>query len=58
MYRNLFSTKGKLFTGFAERPPGVVNIFATIPVIFLVDRYGRTWLMKWSAIGPLVLSLL
>eukprot|EP00913_Durusdinium_trenchii_P004668 g4333.t1 len=45
---------GRLFTVVA----GVVNIFATIPVIFLVDRYGRTWLMKWSAIGPLVLSLL
>ena len=31
--------------------PGVVNIFATIPGLFLVDRYGRTLLMKWSAIG-------
>lgn len=43
---------GRLFTVVA----GVVNIFATIPVIFLVDRYGRTWLMKWSAIGMMACS--
>ena len=34
-------------------PPGVVNIFATIPGLFLVDRCGRSKLMKWSAIGAL-----
>lgn len=43
---------GRLFTVIS----GVVNIFATIPGLFLVDRYGRTVLMKWSAIGMMACS--
>ena len=32
----------------------MVNIFATIPGLFLVDKCGRTVLMKWSAVGATV----
>eukprot|EP00913_Durusdinium_trenchii_P004667 g4332.t1 len=49
IFNKLFGSEhaGRLFTLVS----GVVNIFATIPGLFLVDRYGRTLLMKWSAIG-------
>ena len=30
---------------------GVVNFLSTFPGIFLVDRFGRTKLLRWSAIG-------
>ena len=43
---------GRLFTAIA----GAVNILATIPAILLVDRFGRTSLMKWSAVGMCICS--
>eukprot|EP00437_Effrenium_voratum_P015925 CAMPEP_0181455970 /NCGR_PEP_ID=MMETSP1110-20121109/31030_1 /TAXON_ID=174948 /ORGANISM="Symbiodinium sp., Strain CCMP421" /LENGTH=503 /DNA_ID=CAMNT_0023580367 /DNA_START=73 /DNA_END=1584 /DNA_ORIENTATION=+ len=43
---------GRLFTAIA----GAVNILATIPAILLVDRFGRTSLMKWSAVGMCLCS--
>ncbi|CAL1169505.1 unnamed protein product [Cladocopium goreaui] len=43
---------GRLFTLVS----GVVNIFATIPGLFLVDKCGRTVLMKWSAVGMMFCS--
>lgn len=35
---------------------GVVNILATIPALLVVDRCGRTFLMKWSALGMMTCS--
>lgn len=54
IFNKLFGSEhaGRLFTLVS----GVVNIFATIPGLFLVDRYGRTLLMKWSAIGMMICS--
>eukprot|EP00435_Cladocopium_sp_Y103_P051220 s307_g15.t2 len=43
---------GLLFTVVS----GVVNILATIPAILVVDRCGRTFLMKWSALGMMTCS--
>jgi len=43
---------GLLFTVVS----GVVNIVATIPALLVVDRYGRTFLMKWSALGMMSCS--
>ena len=43
---------GRLFTVIS----GIVNIFSTLPSLYLVDRYGRTKLMKWSAVGMLLCS--
>jgi len=54
IFKKLFGNEhaGILFTLVS----GVVNIFATIPGLFLVDRCGRSKLMKWSAIGMLFCS--
>ena len=54
IFEKLFGNaqSGMLFTLVS----GVVNIFATIPGLFLVDRYGRTVLMKWSAAGMMACS--
>lgn len=41
---------GFLFTAIA----GVVNFVATFPAILLVDRYGRTRLLQYSAVGMCV----
>lgn len=35
---------------------GVVNILATIPALLVIDRCGRTFLMKWSALGMMTCS--
>lgn len=43
---------GRLFTVIS----GVVNIIATAPSLYLVDRCGRTTLMKWSALGMMMCS--
>ncbi|CAE7487581.1 ecdD [Symbiodinium natans] len=54
IFERLFKSEhaGRLFTVVS----GVVNIFATVPGLFLVDRCGRTALMKWSAIGMMLCS--
>jgi len=54
IFERLFDSPhaGRLFTAIA----GAVNIVATISAILLVDKFGRTSLMKWSAIGMCVCS--
>ena len=41
------------FLNLTDVFPGVVNILATIPALLVVDRCGRTFLMKGSALGHL-----
>jgi len=54
IFQRLFESEhaGRLFTVVA----GIVNIFATIPAVLLMDRCGRTTLLKWSAIGMTICS--
>ena len=54
IFERLFKSPhaGRLFTAIA----GAVNIISTIPAIVLVDRFGRTSLMKWSTIGMCLCS--
>eukprot|EP00490_Sorites_sp_Unknown_P004711 CAMPEP_0114651606 /NCGR_PEP_ID=MMETSP0191-20121206/8441_1 /TAXON_ID=126664 /ORGANISM="Sorites sp." /LENGTH=503 /DNA_ID=CAMNT_0001865847 /DNA_START=102 /DNA_END=1613 /DNA_ORIENTATION=+ len=54
IFKQIFPTNhvGQFFTVLA----GAVNLFATIPALLVVDRFGRTWLLKWSAVGMMICS--
>jgi MFS family permease len=55
IFEKLFESghAGRLFTAIA----GMVNILSTFPAIFLVDKLGRTALLKYSAAGMAVCSM-
>lgn len=54
IFQKLFQSKkaGFMFTAVA----GVVNIISTFPAIALVDKLGRTTLLKYSAAGMAICS--
>merc|ERR1719401_2524323 len=54
IFEKLFHSKnaGFVFTAVS----GCVNILSTFPAIFLVDKAGRTTLLKWSAAGMAICS--
>lgn len=54
IFEKLFKSghAGRLFTAIS----GMVNILSTFPAIFLVDKFGRTALLKYSAAGMAVCS--